>query len=452
VRVVLFGSLSAALIVLLVTAVNLMGTRSSGESPPPVDEDEPSPPPARRHAEIRRALPSVTTAACAPRPGWACWRGRLSLTAAVRSAWQAGRAAARERAGSSEPDEGAGPPDDVNGAALPPETSFARFFEVRLIPRGEDETSGTDEGRVVTFSDGVFEAQVPPGRYDVEATSSDGVLIGGVDDLHAVAGAAEEGLELRLVEAVALEGRVVDEDGVPAPEVVSATRKGRSETSMTSVGDDGAFRIEGLRPGLHVLSVASGQGDDQIAREVMAPQSGVELRVPRDTHGLLLFPPNREGRCPRLELKLATGADAQSEFHRRVTLVGCRAIVRDVPPGSEWRLSGTVAGQPLTRQIRFDGNRPPTPLCLDFPCDPFVAVVEVWIFDGDGNRVFGEVRVVAGPYGGPSAGDEVGDLIEELPGAGSLTLRATVEGQQATTTLSLRPGVNRAVIRLPAQN
>jgi hypothetical protein len=277
-------------------------------------------------------------------------------------------------------------------------------------------------------------------------------LIGGVDDRRAVAGAAEDGMELLLVEAVALEGRVVDEDGVPTPDIVSVTRKGHSDTSMTSIGDDGTFSLEGLRPGPYVLSVATGEGDDHVDLEVMAPQSDVELRVPRPTHGLLLVPPTRDGKCPRVELKLASVADASSESHRRMAFIGCRAIVRDVPPGSDWNLTGKVAGQPLARQIRFDANRPPTPVCLDFPCDPFVAVVEVWIFDGDGNRVSGNVQVLAAPYGGPNVGEEVSDLIEDLPGAGSLTLRATVEDQQATATLSLRPGVNRAVIRLPAQN
>jgi len=448
VRVVLLGSFTAVLIGLLVTVANLMVTRPSPASRPPVDQDEAPPAPSPRRGSLRRALPSVTAAPCMPKPGGACWRGHVSLTAAVRRAWQA----ARERAGFSDGDQRSGPPDEGGARALPPETSFADFFEVRLIPGTEGASAGADEGSVVMFSDGSFEAQVPPGRYDLEVTSSDGLLIGGVDDRPAVAGAAEDGPDLRLEEAVALEGRVVDEDGVPAPAVVSVTRKGRSETSMTSVGDDGAFQFEGLRPGLQVLSVATGEGDEPIEREVSAPQTGIELRVPRDTHGLLLVPPSPEGKCPRMELTLTKAGGSPTECQRRVRGVGCRAIIRDIQPGSAWNLSGQVAGQPLRRQIRFDGNRPPSPVCLDFPCDPFVAVAEVWIFDAHGNRVFGEVRVVAAPYGGPRVGDEVGDRLEELPGAGSLTLRASVDGQEASTTLSLRPGVNRAVIRLPPQN
>lgn len=473
-RVVLFGGLTAALISLLIAAVHVVAARppatvAAVEGPP-----DPPPPKVQRSGGSRRALPSVVAAPCNPRPGWACWHGRLSLSPAVHSAWLAARAARHAVAemetegvdGTDSDDEprddestvvvdgfgsSSDPAEDNSEAAVaeltvPPDASFSSFFDLRLIPR--DDADGADQAIIAAFSDGTFEAQLPPGRYDLEAVSRDELLIGAVDALTAIAGAAEGEVEIRLEVAVAIEGRVVDENGVPAPVIVSATRKDGLAGAMISVGSDGRFRFEGLRPGPLRLSAPTGQGDEVVEVEVVAPVRGIELRIPSATDGMLLFPRASDGTCPRGVLTLTSGM-GNVRSARHMTFDGCSVMVSDVAPGSVWNLSGKVQGRALERQIRFDTNRPPTPVCLDFPCDPFVAAVDVWIFDARGQRVFGTSRVLSTPYGGPAVGTEMGDVIHGLPGAGSLTLSATVGDREASTTVSLRPGVNRAVIRLP---
>ncbi|HEX2659828.1 MAG TPA: hypothetical protein VHU40_16200, partial [Polyangia bacterium] len=290
VRFVLFGVLSAALLALLIAAANVVSARPARVAAPPEEAVEQPPAPARPRSRSRPPLPSVTPAACTPRPGWACWRGSLRLPPAVRSTWQS--AVSEDQAEEMDLSEAVPERGHVPAAAavLPPEASFALFFDVELIRSNDDSDEPRPDGQVIVFSDGSFEAHVPPGRYDLDVSSHDGFVVGGLESLSAVAGAIETGIEIPLASAVAIEGHVVDEDGISTPMVVSLTRQGHDGTTITSLGPDGSFRSDGLRPGTYVVSAATGRGDEHVDREVTAPARAIELRVPRAVDGLLLLP------------------------------------------------------------------------------------------------------------------------------------------------------------------
>jgi hypothetical protein len=471
----LFGTLLAMLFGLLVLGGSVvLGKRRArraavavNEELPPDEERAPPSPSTTR----RRSLPSIAAPACAPRRGWACWRGRLALSPAIRAAWRARRAAQRTEvaAANSEQihvdsevtaidvttDSGPKPSSGAAGddVPLPPEGSFQTFFDLRVEPLDDPTATATATPTatppIVTLAaDGAFEIQVAPGRYTVEVASNDDLLVAGLDGAVAVAGDTPTDIELALSLSVAITGRVIDEDGIALATSASLQRLDGADVATGSVSASDGFRFDGLRAGTFRLTTLAEDGRS-IETIVRAPVAGLELRLDRPRDALLIFAPPKAGNCPVGRAILVQQKPAGHPQKRVLSVSNCRSVVTAVPPGSSWDLfvmrQSTWASQP----VRFGFDQPLVPVCADEPCDTNAAALDVWVVDSAGHRRLpASFRVETAPDG-DTWGVGFGHLLEGLPANQGVTLTVELDGAEATSTLWLRPGVNRANIHLP---
>jgi len=498
VRFVLLGTLSAILLGLLVGAGSIVTsrrTRGAGPATAVADEDERHAGSAVATVRRREVLPSVGVG-CVPRAGWACWRGRLRLSADVVRAWRAGRAARRAkraaaateilRVGTSSaarvtlpasPDTNDSAGDDSDPVTefadvpLPPDSGFRAFFDVRVYrTSGGDGTDAHRDGAsedgssVELEDDGSFEIQVAPGRYGLEVTSGDDLLAGGRDQLRAVPADFADGVDVVLEPTVSLAGRVLDEDGLLLSAIVTIARVGDDEKA-TLTQSDGAFQFDDLRPG-PVRVTAEADDGQTTTMTFLAPLQDVVLHLARPRAGLLLVPRAPDGSCPRGVLSLtphpaaAPGlppADAPSNkaappaSPRVVRIVECQAIVGNIAPGSAWDVAGSIGPAAIKTRVQFGFGTPLAPLCLTSGCDPMMAVLDVRPVDLEGRELEATVTVKASPPGGPRVGMIVYSWQRSMPANQSVTVDVSVGATSVTRQLWLRPGVNREVVRLPVR-
>jgi len=501
VRVLLFGTLSAILLGLLVAAGVLVRERRghpAGMSPEVVDDDGPPSSDAATTVRWRQPLPTVTVSACAPRAGWACWRGRLRLSAEVIRGWRARRDQDGVQGSTTEAVYGvelAGPKtearsglgtdmggaghalddsdeematdgdDEANDVPLPPDADYRAFFVVRLVRRedGEytaasDEVAAAGEASVALHDDGSFEIHAPPGRYGIEVVSSDGYLAGGRDDVLAVAGDVEDALDLALVPTVALAGRVLDQDGVLLAATVTVARVGAHDT--TGLIGDGAFRFDDLRPGPYQVTAEA--GDSRTTATFLAPMDDIVLHLPRTGAGLVILPRGPDGRCPRAGVVAAPhGRDAspavnapartRAQRWRRTYSADCQAVIESAAPGSEWDLLVTaLEPKPIEARVQFGFGAPAAPVCLRPGCATDTAALQLVAIDPEGLPIENSATVTASGPGGPAVGSTIARLATGLPANQGITLEVRAGGMALQRQLWLLPGVNRLVVPFPA--
>ena len=469
-RLLLLGTLSATLLALLLYGGTLIATRRPGDSLRPIDapDQPPEAPPPPRPLRSVRALPSLDADRCTPRPGWACWRGRLQLPASVRATWAEKRAA--QSTGEQTEDAVGDPIAAEPPEELPPEAPFDESFSISVSPvdDGTDDDAVIAEAVVSLHADGTFEIEVQPGRYNLEATSEDNLLIGGRDDLRAVAGAAEDGVDIVLGPAVGLSGRVLDQDDVPVGVTLTLMRTGEGSTTLADE-DDGKIAFTGLRPGTYHLRAETHDGHVTDGTYVV-PQSDVVIRVPRAPAGLLLFPRQPDGRCPTRYYRLIPRTDAsggvpspttggqldgtiRSEI-RNARVIQCQAVVEDVPPGSAWDVMVRERNSPVMTQVHFGSGWPLAPICVQGTCADGDAVLEPWLMDLNGDHVDYPVTVTeASDPDGTSVGwSGTGPYVYGLHANRTVTVQVDTDAGPVTQQVWLQPGVNRAVIRLPVRS
>ena len=490
-RVFLLGTLSAILLGLLVGGGTLVRARRGHVAVPLPEVAEDDVPVASGAASVvrrREPLPAVGVAGCAPRAGWACWRGRLRLSAEVVRGWRARRAvegvlsstgdvadgaeSARQATGSSgdSPADEVGPDDvgdsDDEAELLPPDRDFRAFFVVRLFRTDDgDDTADTDDvadggaAAVTLHDDGAFEVHAPPGRYGLEATSRDSYLAGGRDALIAVAGDVQDGLDIVLAPTVVLAGRVVDEDGVLVPSMVTVAPVGGD--GMTETMGDGTFRFDDLRPGPYRITAQAGENRATTAT-AFAPLENLVLHVPRASAGLLILPPGPDGRCGRARV-LATPhrADAAASATslagaitaarwRRMPTAGCQAVIEPAAPGSGWDVLVTgLETRPIEAQVQFGFGAPVAPVCLRAGCPTDTAALQLISIDVEGRDVAATATVSASGPGGPATGSIVQHLTAGLPANQGLTVEVRAGTSALTRQVWLLPGLNRVVVQFP---
>jgi len=474
----LFGTLLVMLVGLLVLGGSVvLGKRRARRAAvavneePPRDEERAPPSPSITR---RRSLPSIAAPACTPRRGWACWRGRLALSPAIRAAWRARRAAQRAELATADSEQSRvdsdvpamdittdSGPEPSQGAAvddvpLPPEGSFQTFFDLRVEPLDATIATATAPTPTATppmvtlSADGAFEIQVAPGRYTVEVASNDDLLVAGLDGAVAVAGDTPTDIELALSLSVAITGRVIDEDGIALATSASLQRLDGADVETASVSASDGFRFDGLRAGTFRLTslAEDGRSTETIVR---APVAGLELRLDRPRDALLIFAPSKSGRCPVGRAILVQQKPADHPQKRVLSVSNCRSVVTAVAPGSSWDLfvMGKSALAATGQPIRFGYDQPLVPVCADEPCDTNVAALDVWVVDSAGHRRLpASFRVETAPDG-DAWGVGFGHLVGGLPANQGVTLTVELDGVEASSTLWLRPGVNRANIHLP---
>jgi len=500
VRIFLLGTLSAILLGLLVGAGSLITARRGGGAGPETevaDDDERQTRAAVATVRRRVALPSVD-ARCVPRPGWACWRGRLRLSGNLVREWRARRAARRARrmttaaeAGedsmnltarvrpraSLDTDDSAqvvDPVIDLADVALPPDSGFRAFFELRVYqrddaPGAKGRTAGGDGvpgGSVIKLEDdGAFEVHLPPGRYGLAVRSGDELLAGGRDELRAVAGDAEDGVDVVLEPTVSLAGRVLDEDGLLLSAVVTISRAGDAEEA-TITQSSGTFQFDDLRSGPVRVTAEADDGQTTTAT-FAAPLQDAVVHLTRPRAGLLLVPRSPNGSCPRGLVSLkphppeAAGPARDDELSREalsldapprtVRIIDCQAIVANVAPGSAWDVAGSLGPTAIKTRVQFDFGSPLAPICLASGCDPTMAVLDLQTVDIAGMDLEATVTVKASLPGGPRVGTILYPWRPGLPANQSFTVDVSVGATSVTRQLWLRPGVNREVVRLPVR-
>lgn len=492
-RAVLFGSLSVTLLCLLAGGTRIVaGRRQRVQAPTAPGYDAEAPPVVAPLAHQRRYLPSVTTGGCTPRTGWACWRGRLTVSGAVRAAWLARRAQQRTERfppdAPAEADQPTGAADDADDTIsatevpLPPAAPFDRFFSVRVVPLDDDApTTGSGSGgisdgsrairwshseevaadAVVSLSaDGTFEIQVPPGRYTIEAVSKDRVLTGGRDGLRAVAGAAEDGVDIALARTVELSGRIVDEDGIPMTAALTLTRVGGPASQYDAFEGSEEFTFEDLRAGSFRLTAETKDGHT-VEAIFRAPLAGITLRVPRPQDRLLVFPRAADGTCSAPQLVMAQPVSAAASppgprsaagvaRPRPLIVEGCQAILGEVAPGSVWQISGRTGAAFPARQIHLDAGGLQSPVCVGDACAMDGAALALWLLDASGRPTSLPVTLNDAD-GSPPLGVDVtiGGAITGLRAGHSITVRVELDTGAVTQQVLLSPGVNRAVIHVP---
>jgi hypothetical protein len=447
----LFGTLLAILVGLLVLGGSMAGRRParrppvSAEAPALIEQDLPLPPSINRF----RALPSVGPDVCTPQRGWACWRGRLVLSPAVAAAWRQQRATQRADVDVTDLEQ-----ESLAEVPLPPDGTFEGLFDLHVTPFDTVEDARADEAsieesQVTLWSNGTFEIQVPPGRYVIEATSRDGLLVGGRDDVRAVAEDVQSDLEIAVGQTVAIAGRVVDEEGIAVSASLSVQRVGSNGVEVLSPSTGGHFRVDDLRAGSFRVTART-EDDQTVATTVRAPLDGLELRVTRPRDGLIVFAPDAQGKCPRGAMKLTRHeANQATPQERRLPILDCQVVVPAVPPGSSWDVVGIRGAAKFVNHVRFDFAQPLTPICMDGSCETAVAVADVWIVDGGGNRRRGTWAIVE------DQGEETflrggsGTTEKGLTANHEITLSVTLDEVEATNRFWLRPGVNRLIVRLP---
>lgn len=502
-RVFLLGTLSAILLGLLIGAGSIVRARRGHVAATAVEAPDEVPPPSLTPApgfRRREPLPAVGATGCNPRPGWACWRGRLRLSMQVVRGWRARRAQQGVRSvaeavtddgpksvlsetlpsspSSFDQHEADNAVDDDDDAAtataddpLPPDAGFHAFFTVRAFrtdgtigATDSDDVADPGDSSVALHDDGTFEVHLPPGRYGLEAASTDGYVVGGRDDVNAIAGDAEDGLEVVLGPTVALAGRVLDEDGVLVPAAVSILRIGGDGSVSGTAGGDGSFRIDELRPGL--FQVTAEAGENQTATGTFfAPMENVVLRVARAGAGLLLLPPGPDGRCGRAGVKVApharepapsgapsTASVARTARWRSQYASDCQVVIDRVAPGSEWDLIVTsIDPTPISARVQFGYGSPAEPVCLRAGCTTATAALQVVPIDVDGRVMPQTATVIASPPGGPAVGSSIYQLATGLPANEGLTIEVRAGATVISRQIWLQPGVNRAVIQFPVK-
>lgn len=505
-RVFLLGTLSAILLGLLIGAGSLVRARRGHVAVPLPEVPEPDATATTPTAPIsrrREPLPAVGAAGCARRPGLACWRGRLRLSPEVVRGWRARRAeegvVTFAQGGAEEATEEAtfgrsgiaadsDPPQDEDDPAgdavdvsddpasasedvpLPPDSGFRAFFVLRLFRTddGDDTAESDDDGdgdgadgdaaSVALHDDGTFEIHAPPGRYGLEAVSRDGYLAGERDNVIAVAGDVEDGLDVVLAATVALSGRVLDEDGVLVPARVTIVPVGGGDTAVTH--GDGTFNFDQLTPGAYRLTAALA-GNETTATFV-APMENIVLRIARTGAGLLILPTGPDGRCvPPGVLAVAsardTGASAgspaaadASRHWRRTDATDCQAVIEPIAPGSTWDVIATaIEPRPIEAHVQFGLGAPAAPVCLRAGCSTDAAALRLVAIDVDGREIPATATVVASAPGGPAVGSNVDHLTKGLAANRGLTIEVRAAAMALRRQLWLLPGVNRAVVQFP---
>jgi len=502
VRVLLLGTLSAILLGLLIAAGALVRERRGRPPETPVEDlDDDAPPSTDAATAVRRRqpLPTVTVSACAPRLGWACWRGRLRLTSDVIRGWRAHRAeegvsastsdlvyalrvaSAKTESGSglavaargtghvlddSDDDTATDDDDEADDGPLPPDADYRAFFVVRLFRTDDgDDRAASDEvakvgaASIALHDDGSFEIHAPPGRYGLEVVSRDGYLAGGRDDVLAVAGDVEDGLDLALMPTVALGGRVLDQDGVLLAATVTVARVGADD--VTASMGDGTFRFDDLRPGPYQVTAEA--GDNRTTATFWAPMEDIVLHLPRTGAGLLILPRGPDGRCPHAgvlatphgrDAGTAVGAPAPrpAQRWRRTYSADCQAIIEPAAPGSEWDLLVTAAEtKPIEARVQFGFGAPLTPVCVRPGCATDTAALQLVPIDSEGRPMASTATVLASGPGGPAVGSIIAQLASGLSANQGLTLELRAGAMALQRQLWLLPGVNRLVVQFPVQ-
>ena len=354
---------------------------------------------------------------------------------------------------------------------LPPEVGFRAFFDVRVFgigdgndddPSEDQQTAGQDSSSFTLNDDGTFEVHVPPGRYGLAVQSQDDLVTGGRDEVRAVAGASEDGLDITLEPTVALVGRVLDEDGVLTPATVSAWRIGDDESVGTS-GGDGTFRFEKLRAGSFRLTAEV--AGERTSATVAAPTALAVVRVPRPRAGLLLLPRGSDGHCQPATVVLTPhgpGGRAPAGGFPPKNLDGaihqwgihttdCQVVIEPAGTGSAWDVVVVGIGlAPVEARVQFDGQTPATPACLVPGCSTAVAALRIDAIDADGRDVGdGAMATVSWAQGlDVQVADE---LPAGFPANQSVTVKVEAAGMAITRQVWLMPGMNRAVIPFPVR-
>lgn len=447
-----------------------------------------------RSFQRRAPLPAVGAAGCVPRPGWACWRGRLRLSTEVWRGWKVRRAKARtarhvdeggeedgtgggiavsgdtsvnsDEALAEAPDDDVDPVTDLAEVPLPPDSGFRAFFDVRVFRMdGTNESlNGVDgAGRgapsVELSDDGSFEVHVPPGRYGLEAQSRDDLVIGGRDALPAIASATDDGVDITLGPTVVLAGRVLDEDGVMMPATVTAARIG-DEESTAMVHGAGTFRFDGLRTGTFRLTA---EAQDQSSAAVFsAPLEGAVLRLPRTRAGLLVLPRGPDGRCGRATViamehvpddgptASVSSSRAAGIRRQRMQTSACQVVLQPVAPGSEWDVFMLQTGAPpIKARVQFGFESPAAPVCLVAGCSTAAAALQIVATDIDGRGMEGEATLTATSPGEEANVSTVHGQAVGLPVNQSVTVELRLGDLTISRQVWLQAGVNRAVIQFP---
>ena len=318
--------------------------------------------------------------------------------------------------------------------------SVGGIAAIRAV-RWVDDTDADDSPDIVARvgADGAFEFQLPPGRYDLEAESEDGLWVAGLDGMAAVASDSIDDFEVAVVNAVSIEGRLVDPSGAVTDGYVEVKRRHQGESTSLST-DEGHFVFSGLRPGSYSVSASSSSRPGSPV-SVEAPTTHLDLRVPGPRDGLLIVARSEREECPqanitleRLDASQNDSDDASGEI-RMMDVSDCRASVDDVPPGSHWSVKGTIGRRFVDRIITFDDADPPSPICLLEPCDSDAADLAVRVIDETGRLLSDDAYLLEEPSN-PRAWTTV-------------TVRATAGDLTSERSLSLVPGVNQVVLRLP---
>jgi len=233
------------------------------------------------------------------------------------------------------------------------------------------ETSTDDAGRF-TFE------YLRPGRYWVGAG---GALMGGAFGTAAKAGRQVrsglrieegqtlEGIDFRLAEPGAIEGRVVDEAGKAVTDVSVFVRDAEGHMldrfSMTASKSDGSFRYDGVAEGEYVVS-ARGKGLASVESAPVRVEAGGKASVE-----LVLRPGTRlevevtDGEGEPLAARITVTDEHGREVQGMIGLADLAATFGEAFDGKKQRIGPLPPGTYTVTAVSADGHESSRPVTLD---------------------------------------------------------------------------------------
>ena len=324
----LFAALAIVLVALLVAtvrqAISMRGRSALAAAPPPDVEDDASPPP--RAPPLSYVAPASGEASA--RGGVAHLHGRV-LPAPGRSA------------------------DTLAGTTVVADDGVRSF-------------------NVDATGEGVFSIHLPPGRYDLIASSDE--WSGSVSDVVAGAG-MERTIDIQLARGATISGMLM---GDLLDVSVSASLAGRRSTG-TSEGEVSrrGFEVTGLLPGRRYdLEISSSGARTVNLRDVTAPARHLEIElVPLPLlRGAFGFPAGSD--CPidtvKVTLSEAAPKDEDDDWNDNGDVASdCRFELTLPVAGASALIATVVATGPgwhVEQAITIPARGDPAPLCLNPPC------------------------------------------------------------------------------------
>lgn len=293
--------------------------------------------------------------------------------------------------------------------------------------------------------DGAFDVHLPPGSYAISASSGSLVALA---EVRGLAPNEEREVLLRLVEGVAIQGRVSGCDGPCAGVSIHTLTSVRVQSESIASDAEGEFVINGLVPGQAYDLVFQVTGRRQLTlRDIAAPARDVVATL--EPSGTLVggFGVEPGEACPMQTVSLKSPQDDDeraAEFDP-----DCRFRIEELPAVASVHLRASGKGWHFSIDVALPEHGDPPFLCLHPPCrepEPEAqASLAVIVAGESGSRVYVQADFPDGNDGRAAACYQVNApcVLDNLRAHPEVTVVVAAAGCEARTyTLNLMPGPN----------